>query len=35
MTAIIIAGGIAAFGAITVRFLGGHAARVPEKAENR
>jgi hypothetical protein len=34
MTVIILAGGIAAFGAITVRFLG-HAARVPEKAENR
>jgi hypothetical protein len=34
MTAIIIAAGIAAFGAITVRFAG-HAARAPEKAENR
>jgi len=34
MTVIIIATGIAAFLAITVRFLG-HAAHVPRKAENR
>ncbi len=33
MTVIILAAGIAAFAAITIRFLG-HAARVPEKAEN-
>jgi len=33
MTVIILATGIAAFAAITIRFLG-HAARVPEKAEN-
>jgi len=31
---IILATGIAAFLAITIRFLG-HAARIPEKAENR
>jgi hypothetical protein len=34
MTVIILAIGITAFGAITIRFLG-HAARVPQKAENR
>ncbi len=33
MTLVCIATGIAAFVAITFRFLG-HAARVPEKAEN-
>jgi len=33
MTLVFIATGIAAFAAITLRFLG-HAARVPEKAEN-
>ena len=33
MTLVFIATGIATFAAITFRFLG-HAARVPEKAEN-
>jgi|GEM_PF-1420337 hypothetical protein len=33
MTVIMITIGVAAFAAITLRFLG-HAARVPEKAEN-